>query len=406
MALRHQLAAYSPITASACGQGLAASLRLTHDERGRLLDLLRAEYAAEHGVLCGSGTQALQLAIRAAIAAIGAEVPVALPAFTCFDVASAAMGAGVKVMLYDVDPDTLGPDFESLERVVADGARVVVVGSLYGVPIAWDSVEDIARRFDALVIEDAAQGHGSTWRGRVVGSLGAISTLSFGRGKGWTGGSGGALLIRGGASSGAPLAVPDQLRSVGTGADMKTWLRLSAQWLLGRPSVYGVPRSVPALSLGKTTYKPPEAPISMARSAAAGVLANRLASLEEATRRRKNAEGFLGQLVEASMVRTIRVDPEGVSGYLRLPLRMTRGSAAVSSSGQLRRLGVESSYPLTLAELPAIRERLVPGKARWPGAERLRDELVTVPTHSLITRAERDQIVRALRGGGLPVGNE
>ncbi len=107
----------------------------------------------------------------------------ALPAFTCYDIASAAVGAGVRVALYDVDPDTLGPDPASLERVLAAGAGAVVAGPLYGVPLEWDALRALADRHGALLIEDAAQGHGASWRGRPLGSLGDLSVLSFGRGK-------------------------------------------------------------------------------------------------------------------------------------------------------------------------------------------------------------------------------
>ena len=66
---------------------------------------------------------------------------VALPAFGCFDVASAAIGADVPVSLYDIDPDTLSPDPDSLSRAFSQGARVAVIAPLYGVPVDWESLE-------------------------------------------------------------------------------------------------------------------------------------------------------------------------------------------------------------------------------------------------------------------------
>ncbi len=92
----------------------------------------------------------------------------ALPAFTCFDVATAAVAAALPVVLYDIDPATLAPDFDSLELCLQQGARVVVVSPLYGMPVDWDLVERSAARYGAVVIEDAAQGHGARWRGRLL----------------------------------------------------------------------------------------------------------------------------------------------------------------------------------------------------------------------------------------------
>ena len=217
--------------------------------------MLRREYSADEVLLCGSGTQGLQLAIQCARDEIGRQVAVALPAFSCFDVASAAIGAGGPVILYDLDPPSLSPDLESLDRALAAGARIVVVAPLYGVPVDWDAVEDLASTYGAMLIEDAAQGHGATHRRRPLGSLGEISTLSFGRGKGWTGGSGGAVLFRRGRRAARTVG----LSGSGAGSSLKTAMVLAAQWALGRPSVYGLPRRLP-LELGETVYHEPRAP--------------------------------------------------------------------------------------------------------------------------------------------------
>ncbi|MET0399208.1 MAG: DegT/DnrJ/EryC1/StrS family aminotransferase, partial [Longimicrobiaceae bacterium] len=200
MPLRHQLAVYSPVSLRAGGRAAGDALLRGADPRAPLLAELLRDYAAGSGALCGSGTQALQLALVEARRR-GGDAPVALPAFSCYDVAAAAVGAGVRVALYDVDPGTLAPDPESLERVLAAGARTVVAGPLYGVPLEWDTLRGAAGRHGALLVEDAAQGHGASWHGRPLGSLGDLSVLSFGRGKGWTGGRGGALLARGGGAA-------------------------------------------------------------------------------------------------------------------------------------------------------------------------------------------------------------
>src|SRR5262249_36974288 len=155
-----------------------------------LVDLLRSRYDARVVHLTSSGTSALQVAIRLARVRAG-DGPVALPAYGCYDIASAAVGADLPIALYDVDPATLSPDLDSLSAVLAGGARIVVVAPVAGMPVDWSGVEQCAGAFGAFLVEDAAQGHGAFLRGRPVGSLGPLSVLSFGRGKGWTGGAGG-----------------------------------------------------------------------------------------------------------------------------------------------------------------------------------------------------------------------
>ncbi|MDQ3556896.1 MAG: DegT/DnrJ/EryC1/StrS family aminotransferase, partial [Gemmatimonadota bacterium] len=158
--LRHQLAVYSPLPLAALSGAVSETLRGA-DGRARLRDLLRQEFAADEVLLCGSGTEALQLAIRAAAEQVGGAPPVAIPAFSCFDVAAAAVATGAPLALYDVDPQTLAPDPASLERALEGGARVVVASPLYGVPIDWEAVDGLAAFHGAVVIEDAAQGHGT-----------------------------------------------------------------------------------------------------------------------------------------------------------------------------------------------------------------------------------------------------
>ena len=92
---------------------------------------------------------------------------------------------------------------DAFESAFREGATIAVVASLYGMPIGWNDVRSAAAAHGVLVIEDAAQGHGASWQGQPLGSLGDLSVLSFSRGKGWTGGYGGALLSRG------ALSVPD-----------------------------------------------------------------------------------------------------------------------------------------------------------------------------------------------------
>lgn len=388
MAIRHQLAVYSPIPIGAPMHGVAAALRLAHDPRPALVEFLRTEFDASSVVLTGSGTQALQIAITSAVRRAGGEGTVALPAFSCFDVASAAIGANVSTALYDLDPSTLEPDLESLERVLSSGARIAVIAPLYGLPVDWAALDSLAIRYGAMLIEDSAQGHGASWHGRPLGALGTTSTLSFGRGKGWTGGRGGAVLVRRGGSLDA-----NTLPSARVGAEASSMVGLLAQWMLGRPAVYGIPHSIPALGLGETTYHPPVAPTDMPRSAAAAVIHAIHASREEAERRRENARWFLGHLPRGERVKSIRPTSEATPGYLRLPVRIRGALAALRGTTRALALGVAPSYPRTLSHLAP---GLTGPERRWPGADELASDLLTLPTHSRLSAIEREEIVRML----------
>ena len=387
MKLRHQLAAYSPVGPGAIADAVLASAGLRTGAPAKLRERLRARYRAPDVLLCGSGTQALQHAIETVMRGARGNGVVALPAFNCFDMASAAIGAEVNVALYDVDPETLAPDPDSFERVLAAGASAAVLACLYGVPYDWDAMAAIASRYGVPLVEDAAQGHGASWRGLPLGALGRTSIISFGRGKGWTGGNGGAVLQRDGDAS-EPSVVDHASPSA------RTAIGLAAQWALGRPSLYGLPRSIPSLALGETVYHAPQTPAAMSDASAAAALSNEAASDAEGRRREMNALRFTESLT-GGIARHIRVNSGARPGYIRFPVLLPDGGRSLPP--RAAELGVSPSYPTTLAELPELRERLVAIEAVFPGADRLARELVTLPVHSLLDEKEQTEIIALLR---------
>ena len=88
-----------------------------------------------------SGTSALTMALRS----LGRAPTVALPAYGCFDLATAAIGAGAKVRLYDLDPATLGPLDSSLSEAIEAGIDGLVLAHLYGIPAESTLWRDITR---------------------------------------------------------------------------------------------------------------------------------------------------------------------------------------------------------------------------------------------------------------------
>ncbi|UCF20380.1 MAG: DegT/DnrJ/EryC1/StrS family aminotransferase [Gemmatimonadota bacterium] len=391
--MRHQLPVYSPISL----RGICSATSEVAARRTAVIQsaarLLERTYNADRAVLCGSGTQALRLALRVTAQWLGSLPVAALPVFTCYDVGTAAVGAGSPVMLYDIDPGTLGPDIASLRQALESGARVVVVSPLYGVPLDWGAVCDCVAPYAAVIIEDAAQGHGASWQGRPLGSLGQVSVVSFGRGKGWTGMGGGALLLRG------EIAATVDARVAGSafGVELKTMVNATAQWALGRPSLYGLPASIPWLGLGETIYKKPAAVHQIATTSAALIMHSQATAFAEAAARRARAAELLGRLPARPGIRTIEVPDGSVPGYLRFPLRLAGGMSGFSSRTQAQRLGIAPSYPTTLSALEAVQQQMAAGRRnQWLGGEELSRQLVTVPTHTRLTEADRAGVLRLL----------
>lgn len=379
---------HSPLPLRALASGALAALAPGPFD-ARVESLVRGGYGPAGLLFTDSGTSALRLALEG-LNAVGRPGPVALPAYSCYDVATAAVGAGVDVLLYDLDPETLSPDPDSLRRTLELGAVGVVVVHLYGVPVEMERAGRIVRDGDAVLIEDAAQGAGGRYFGRPLGSLGSLGVLSFGRGKGITGGRGGLLLANDEVGQEVVRAV--ERRAGHRRAGIAPLAASAAQWLLGRPGLYGLPLAVPWLGLGETRYRPPEPPGSLPR-AASGVLAITLRLADPAARvRRAHAARLLARLEETERLRPVRPPDSGTPGWLRLPVVAGDGRVAGGVIPAGRRLGVMPGYPATLDRLPPLRGAIGVSTAPHPGAERLAGGLLTLPTHGRLRESDLERL--------------
>jgi dTDP-4-amino-4,6-dideoxygalactose transaminase len=390
---RRQLPVYSPITLEALAAGFVAAVSRSRAAAAReeLAWQLHRGFRATDLLFTDSGTSALRLAISAA-AGSRAGLATALPAYCCYDVATAADGADVPVVLYDLDPRTLGPRPDSLERALGHGVSSVVVVHLYGQPLDVDVVERMATPVGALVIEDAAQGVGGRLRGVELGSFGSVSVLSLGRGKGWTGGRGGVLLAHDDVGAkivaGARVAVANGSNGI---ADVA---RLAVQLVLGQPPLYGIPASLPFLHLGETIYRSPHLP-RVASRAGVGVAARTLRLLEkEHGVRQANGARLVAAARAGSRAAPVAAPEGGEPGFLRLPVVCRAHGGA--ESRRVSRLGVAAGYPRALCDLEGFRERVKNAGDDFSGARDLAARLVTLPTHSRMSESDLRQLERWL----------
>jgi dTDP-4-amino-4,6-dideoxygalactose transaminase len=332
---------------------------------------LRSRYGGADALLTDSGTSALTLALRQVVPPGGT---VAYPAYGCIDLTTAALGADVQVRLYDVDPATLSPDLDSVRAVVRRGVDTIVVAHLYAYPADMIGVRELAAEQGIPVIEDAAQGAGGTLLDQPLGSLGDVSILSFARGKGTTGGSGGAILVRTPALAEWTSRVRAALHSSQGGMEV---VNLAAQRLLSHPYLYALPAAIPGLKLGEMVYHPPRQPRAMS-AASAAILRWTLALEPQAVSgRRERAKDLLSRARGITDIMAVRPIRGGESGFLRLALIDKAGSRAPRND-----LGAIRGYPMTLDQHPQLRPLLLTGERAGKGSQLLRDGLFTVPTHS------------------------
>jgi dTDP-4-amino-4,6-dideoxygalactose transaminase len=166
---------------------------------GMELKAFEQEYAEYHGVPyavgVASGTDAIELALRAA--GIGRGDEVITVAHTAVPTVCAIERAGAIPVLVDVDPQTYTMDPESVRAAVSRRTQAIVPVHLYGQPADMVSIKAIAQENALLLIEDCAQAHGARMNGQLVGTFGDLAAFSFYPTKNFGGiGDGGAVITR------------------------------------------------------------------------------------------------------------------------------------------------------------------------------------------------------------------
>jgi dTDP-4-amino-4,6-dideoxygalactose transaminase len=134
-----------------------------------------------HAIALANGTDAIHLTLRGL--GIGPGDEVVVPTNTFVATAEAVVLAGATPRFADVDPGTLLLTAETLQAALTPRSRAVLVVHLYGQVADMDAIGQVAARSGLLVLEDAAQAHGATWRGRPAGSFGQAGCFSFYPGK-------------------------------------------------------------------------------------------------------------------------------------------------------------------------------------------------------------------------------
>jgi dTDP-4-amino-4,6-dideoxygalactose transaminase len=155
--------------------------------------LLEQTLGIERVLLTPSCTAALELAALLCDLKPGDEV--ILPSFTFVSTASAFVRASAKPVFVDVRPDTLNLDENQIEAAITERTKVIVPVHYAGIACEMDRILSIARAHQLIVVEDAAQAVGSTYRGRALGSIGDLGCYSFHETKNLISGEGGALCV-------------------------------------------------------------------------------------------------------------------------------------------------------------------------------------------------------------------
>jgi dTDP-4-amino-4,6-dideoxygalactose transaminase len=179
---------------------LSAQFRTIKDEIGQAIQnviidnaFIKGKYVKEfednfavaigvkHCIGVGNGTDALVIALKAAGVGIGDEVITVANSFIA--TSEAITMSGAKVVFVDIDPDSYNIDVSKIEEKITSKTKAIIPVHLYGHPAHMDSILDIAKKYNLLIIEDAAQAHLAEYNRKIVGGIGDIGCFSFFPGK-------------------------------------------------------------------------------------------------------------------------------------------------------------------------------------------------------------------------------
>jgi perosamine synthetase len=158
----------------------------------RLEEGMAQRVGRRYGIAVCNGSAALEVAIAALQLGPGDEV--ILPAFTIISCAASIIRAGATPVLVDSDPQTWNMNVEQVATKVTPRTKAIMLVHIYGLPVDMDPILALAAKHGLRLIEDAAEMHGQTYKGRTCGSFGEISTFSFYPNKLVTTGEGGMVL--------------------------------------------------------------------------------------------------------------------------------------------------------------------------------------------------------------------
>lgn len=156
------------------------------------LAAIRSLTGARHAVLAPNGTLGLYLALLALD--LPGDSEILIPSFTFFGSASAAVFAGLTPVFVDADPDTFNLDVDAMESLVTERTRAIMPVGVYGQSPPMERIVEFAARHGLVILEDAAQCLGVSYRDRHAGTWGQAGVISFFADKTVTTGEGGVVL--------------------------------------------------------------------------------------------------------------------------------------------------------------------------------------------------------------------
>ena len=390
-----------PISKHNFYQGFKGLLR-GYSETDKFRSELKDYFKVKHCFLTSSGKAALTLILKALHRMSPDRDEVLIPAFTCYSVPSAIVRAGLKIRLCDINPETLDYDYTNFQRNLGSKNRLltVVCQHLFGMPANVTKIIETLNGSGITVLEDTAQAMGNTANNRLLGTIGDIGFFSLGRGKAFSTVEGGIIVTN--SDKIAEILAHDikEIALPSIADHVRLILSALALSTLTNPSIFWLPKSLPGLKLGATTYNPQ---FIMKRYSPfqAGLSRNwpkRMSLLK--TIRRQNVLYWENHLSRFSWLQPMTIGNKSLEKHfplLRMPVLVQNSSLknALLKDSEKRGFGIMDTYPNSIDKIEELESEFK--NQNFPGAKKCVERLVTFPVHGFLSPKDRQKIIESLK---------
>ncbi len=333
--------------------------------------LLEKRFGIGKVLLTPSCTAALEMA--AMLCDLGPGDEVILPSFTFVSTANAVVRLGARPVFVDIRPDTLNMDENAIEKAITPHTRAVFPVHYAGVGCEMDEIMAIAARHGLRVLEDAAQGVNAFYKGRALGTLGALGAYSFHETKNYICGEGGALCV----NDPALVERAEIIRDKGTNrkqffrgaVDKYTWVDVGS------------------------SYVPSEI--------CSAFLYAQLELLDAISERRRQVyqtyQRELRPLEEEGVLRLPRLPPECASNFHLFYILLADTAERDALMAHLRRQGILAVFHYVPLHSSPMGQKFGYRAGQLPVTEEMSGRLLRLPLYYELTEEEQGRVVGAVR---------
>jgi dTDP-4-amino-4,6-dideoxygalactose transaminase len=387
-------------------------LRRGVTEIAKFREEIRRATRCRHCFLVSSGQAALFLILRALKTISPDRSDVVIPAFTCYSVPAAILRAGLTIRPCDIDPVTLGFDGSAWQNLIANYDHSTVSGKgksailppplavvptyLFGLHPDLDGPLGLKQQLQSTIIADAAQMFPFPGLPTPLDDVADIVFYSLGRGKAFSTVEGGVIITNDDKLAKTLAGAVHRLPEMGFGHIMRMVVYSFALMCFTPPNMFWIPKALPFLRLGETVFNP-DFPVRRFSAFQAGLACRwQTKRAHSRSHRQRNTRYWESCLIEAGFAKCMRSNIQETE-LIRYPLRVADPAqrAFILNRSNTLGLGIMPSYPTSICRIPELSPMLE--KVECPQADRVTNELITLPVHEYLTQRDRIQIQNVLK---------